>query len=60
MKRTHGESLRQGTVIAVLALLTTSLLAAAQTLVTTVTVGTYPIAIAMNPATNKIYVVNQR
>ncbi len=59
MKRTHGESLRQRIVIAVLALLTASLPTAAQTLVTTVTVGAYPVAIALNPSTNKIYVVNQ-
>jgi len=59
MKRAPGESLRQRTLIAVLVLLTTSLPAAAQTLITTVTAGAYPIAIAVNPTTNKIYVVNQ-
>lgn len=31
----------------------------AQTLITTVTAGSDPVAIAFNPATNKIYVVNQ-
>jgi len=59
MKRTHRESPRQRIVIAFLVLLTASLPTAAQTLATTVTVGAYPIAIAVNPATNKIYVVNQ-
>ena len=38
----------------------TSLPAMAQTLITTVTAGSYPIALAVNPATNKIYVVNQQ
>ncbi|MGA8878386.1 MAG: YncE family protein [Candidatus Korobacteraceae bacterium] len=36
-----------------------SLPAIAQTLITTVTAGSYPVAITFNPATNKIYVVNQ-
>jgi len=36
-----------------------SLTAMAQTLITTVTAGSYPVAIAFNPVTNKIYVVNQ-
>ncbi len=31
----------------------------AQTLVGTVTVGTTPVGVAINPATNKIYVANQ-
>ncbi len=59
MKGTHAGSLRQRTVITVLVLLATSLPTAAQILVTTVTVGAYPVAIAANPTTNKIYVVNQ-
>ncbi len=33
--------------------------AVAQTLITTVTAGSDPVAIALNPTTNKIYVVNQ-
>ncbi len=36
-----------------------STLCAAQTLITTVQVGAYPTALAVNAATNKIYVVNQ-
>jgi len=40
-------------------MLAASLPTAAQTLVTTVTAGAYPVAIAVNPTTNKIYVVNQ-
>jgi len=32
----------------------------AQSLLTTVNVGVYPAAVAVNPATNKIYVVNQQ
>ena len=59
MKGTHRRSLHQKIVLAFLVLLTASLPVAAQTLVTTVTVGTYPIAIAANPTTNKIYVANQ-
>lgn len=51
--------MRHRTVIAAFVLLTASLPAAAQTLVTSVTVGAYPVAIAVNPATNKIYVLNQ-
>jgi YVTN family beta-propeller protein len=35
-------------------------LLAAQTLITDVTVGTYPVAIAVNANSNKIYVVNQQ
>jgi YVTN family beta-propeller protein len=35
------------------------ILAAAQSLSTTVPTGSYPIAVAANPATNKIYVANQ-
>jgi YVTN family beta-propeller protein len=59
IKRTHAESPLQRIAIAFLVLLATSLSAAAQTLITTVTAGTYPVAIAVNPTTNKIYVVNQ-
>lgn len=44
------------TILVVLA----SLPATAQTLITTVTVGSDPVAIAFNPATNRIYVVNQQ
>ena len=59
MKRRPGEALCERIIITVLVLLTISLPAAAQTLITTVTVGTYPVALAANPTTNKIYVVNQ-
>ena len=45
-------------VITILMVLT-PLPAIAQTLITTVTAGSYPVAIAINPASNKIYVVNQ-
>jgi YVTN family beta-propeller protein len=59
MKGAREESPRQSIVTLVLWLLITSLPGSAQTLITTVTVGTYPAAIAVNPTTNKIYVVNQ-
>jgi len=59
IKRTYPKSRLQRIAIAFLVLLATSLPAAAQTLITTVTVGAYPVAIAVNPTTNKIYVVNQ-
>jgi len=36
-----------------------SLPAVTQTLITTITAGSYPVAIAINPVTNKIYVANQ-
>ncbi len=40
-------------------LLVASMFAGAQTLLTNVTVGAYPRAVAVNPTTNKIYVANQ-
>ncbi len=59
MKRTPGESRCQSILALVVWLLTACFPAAAQTLITTVIAGTYPVAIAVNPTTNKIYVVNQ-
>jgi YVTN family beta-propeller protein len=59
MKRLPAIALRKSIVTTALWLLTASMPIAAQTLVTTVTAGAYPVAIAVNPATNKIYVVNQ-
>ena len=50
---------RKPAILATIALVTCSLPAIAQTLITTVTAGSYPVAIAFNSATNKIYVVNQ-
>lgn len=45
--------------LAVWLLLCVSVFSSAQTLVTTVPTGSNPVAVAVNPATNKIYVVNQ-
>ncbi|MGA2904886.1 MAG: YncE family protein [Candidatus Korobacteraceae bacterium] len=56
---THGEALRRRIITSVIILLAASLSAAAQTLITTVTAGDDPAAIAVDPTTNKIYVVNQ-
>src|SRR5580693_657449 len=36
-----------------------SVFCTAQTLVTTISAGSYPVALAVNAATNKIYVANQ-
>ena len=47
-------------ILVAIALITLSSLSAmAQTLITTVTAGSYPVALAFNPATSKIYVVNK-
>lgn len=40
-------------------LIAVATLSFAQTLITNVPVGSYPVAVAVNPLTNKIYVVNQ-
>jgi len=60
MKRKPAGAHREKLLLTVLVLLTASLPTAAQTLITTVTAGTYPVAIAVNPTTNKIYAVNQK
>jgi YVTN family beta-propeller protein len=59
MNRRYAKAPRLRIVAATLLALAASLFAAAQTLVTTVTVGNDPVAVAVNTATNKIYVVNQ-
>ncbi len=59
MKQEHPEAVRRSIAAIIVVMLAASLSANAQTLVATVTVGDYPVAIAVNPSTNKIYVVNQ-
>jgi len=59
VKRTHPETTHKICILLSPALLALSLCAGAQTLLTTVPAGSYPVAIAVNSATNIIYVVNQ-
>ncbi len=54
----HRATTARGLLITSL-LLVASMVARAQTLLTNVTTGSYPVALAVNATTNKIYVVNQ-
>jgi YVTN family beta-propeller protein len=59
MKTTRSRMLWRPSAIIALLFLALSLSTAAQILVDTVNVGTYPMAVAINPVTNKAYVANQ-
>lgn len=56
--RTNARALRNR-IAGVVLLAVISAPASSQTLVNTITVGTYPVALAINASTNKIYVANQ-
>ena len=57
--RIQAEAFRSRVAGLVVLALAASFPAASQTLVNTLTVGANPVAVAVNPATNKIYVANQ-